>query len=691
MTAIHASDRLMLGPYRLEQEIGRGGMGIVYRATDVRLNRVVALKVVQQSVAETAGISPDELRMKLRQEAQLAARVVHPSVVTVYSYDEVGQDALIAMELVEGTTLHDCIARGQRWSPADTVMLLAQAADGVAAAHAIEIVHRDLKPGNLMLSMNGRVKVLDFGIAKATSLTSTAAYSRVTFGTVQYMSPEQVLGKPVTFASDVWALGVIGYEMLTGRSAFGDGAAVTIGMRVAAEDPVCLRSEEEALSLFGDVGMVLRRSLSKSPVNRYRDAAAFRDALLATAARASRSVVAIDHYWETAPDEAAARATFESPYSGPAEPIPPISSSRTYHSAPISERLLDRKPLVTALGLVVCITLAAGAWYASAAARTVSSGLGSGAGQAPTVQAPVAVVDSAAAAPALAPPPATLIPDLLVMVPGPMDSTRKDSTAMQNPVESNRAKKEVRVELIKQRLTGIRVTPSSAVLLPGQSLTIEVVALSNAEIIPPEELVSVRARNGDANVATIGVSNESVVVSALEPGTTQVVVVVRGPAGDQMTSVPISVVVRVPEAAPIIVQKAAPRLALPSQQAPVAAPVVTAAPTRNESPEFAPNRTDVAGAIDELVTLMVSKAWTRIPGDVPSQFRDAVDRGGRVTVASVTVGAPRALETPFVAVLRVTYTAGTGATRSKQIVMDGIASSAVGGAQLRVTAYRQGG
>lgn len=268
-----------LGHYRLDAELGRGGMGVVFRALDLRLGRPVALKVVHRSVAEAAGLSLADLQARLKHEAQLAARILHPNVVTVFAYDEVGDDALIAMELVEGQTLADLLARGHRWAPLDVARLLVQVADGVAAAHALGIVHRDLKPANLILTNDGRCKVLDFGIAKATSSDFAPAVSRTTFGTVQYMAPEQVLGRPVSAATDVWALGAIAYELTVGVPAFGDGAAVTIGMRVAGEEPPYLTDPALAEQIFGRLTPVVQLALRKRPEERYPHAAAFRDAL----------------------------------------------------------------------------------------------------------------------------------------------------------------------------------------------------------------------------------------------------------------------------------------------------------------------------------------------------------------------------------------------------------------------------
>jgi len=323
----------LLGPYELHAELGRGGMGIVYRATDKRLGRMVALKVVQPVVAVAAGISMNDLKAKLRQEAQLAARVMHPNVVTVFAFEELGENAVIAMELVEGPTLHDVLVSGARWTIEQAARLIEQAADGVAAAHALGIVHRDIKPGNLMLATDGRVKVLDFGIAKATSVDASAAVSRVTFGTVQYMAPEQVLGRPVSPATDVWALGVILYEVVTGTSAFGDGAAVTIGMRVAGEEPAMLLDDRTGSQVFGPLFPVLKGALVKQPAGRIPTAGHLRDAVRAIVGGPVSGPVAV-----SAPLVAPLPPPPPAPAPPPApKPVPAPKPARARKQAPVVE------------------------------------------------------------------------------------------------------------------------------------------------------------------------------------------------------------------------------------------------------------------------------------------------------------------------------------------------------------------
>jgi serine/threonine-protein kinase len=280
-----------LGHYRLDHELGRGGMGVVYRATDLRLGRVVAIKLVQPSVADFIGLSLNELRARLRQEAQLGARINHPNVVTVYAYEEVGDDALVAMEYVEGPTLADLLARGHRWNPVEAASLVAQAAEGVAAAHRLGIVHRDLKPGNLILAPDGRCKVLDFGIAKLVATEGPSPRSRTLLGTVQYMAPEQVLGRPVGPAADVWALGAIAHELVTGSPLFSATSSLTSAMQITrgvrfetgpqwsapAEGPVVFAS------VVGPLFPFLQHALQTDPRARPADADTVRGLLHAAA------------------------------------------------------------------------------------------------------------------------------------------------------------------------------------------------------------------------------------------------------------------------------------------------------------------------------------------------------------------------------------------------------------------------
>src|SRR4026209_2305544 len=212
-----------LGHYEIHALLGAGGMGEVYRATDTRLGREIALKILPADVA-----GDHDRVMRFHREARAAAALNHPNIVTLHSAEEIGGIHFLTMELVDGRPLDELIPADG--FPADRVIELATAlAEAVAAAHDKGLVHRDLKPANVMLTGDGRVKVLDFGLAKdirsispedstGTSLGTTQ--EGVVVGTPLYMSPEQISGGTVDHRSDVFSLGIVLYEMLTGHRPF---------------------------------------------------------------------------------------------------------------------------------------------------------------------------------------------------------------------------------------------------------------------------------------------------------------------------------------------------------------------------------------------------------------------------------------------------------------------------------------
>src|SRR5262252_2419574 len=215
-----------LGPYEVLAPLGAGGMGEVYRARDTRLGREVAIKVLP------AGLSSDPERLKrFEREARSASSLNHPNIVTIYDIGTAEQHSYIAMELIRGEALRAHL--NERAMPAREILqIAAQIAEGLARAHASGIVHRDLKPENVMLTDDGLVKILDFGLAKLTqpegsgpnasvaSTVSGATQEGIILGTVGYMSPEQAAGRSIDYRSDQFSLGSILYEMATGRRAF---------------------------------------------------------------------------------------------------------------------------------------------------------------------------------------------------------------------------------------------------------------------------------------------------------------------------------------------------------------------------------------------------------------------------------------------------------------------------------------
>jgi len=264
-----------LGPYEILGPLGAGGMGEVYRAKDAKLGREVAVKVLPESVSA----DPERLA-RFEREARSLASVNHPNIVTIYAVEEAGGVRLLAMELVEGRTLDAVIPTGGL--PLSPFFAIAvPLSDALSAAHERGIIHRDLKPGNVMLTDDGRVKVLDFGLAKLDApasdpnLTDVPTESRVAltgkgevFGTVAYMSPEQARGGRIDTRSDVFSLGILLYEMLTGDRPFKGASSVDLISSILRDQPPPVT--EVRSDLPPHIGRVLRRCLEKNPRDRYQ-------------------------------------------------------------------------------------------------------------------------------------------------------------------------------------------------------------------------------------------------------------------------------------------------------------------------------------------------------------------------------------------------------------------------------------
>jgi two-component system LytT family response regulator len=263
-----------LGRYRITGEIGKGGMGVVYRATDMRLGREVALKVL----APGPGDDPERER-RLRLEARAAAALTHPSICVVYEIDESDGATFIAMELVRGTPLSALVPGGM--SAPRALDLAIEMAEGLAEAHAHGIVHRDLKPSNVMVTDSGRAKLIDFGLAKhwkpPESLDSdmdTPAGARTDpgrlIGTAAYMSPEQVRGQGVDPRSDIFSFGSVLFEMLSGVCAFRRETGVET-LHAVLKEPSPRLSSVGLGGTVPEIERVIERCLAKDPAQRYPD------------------------------------------------------------------------------------------------------------------------------------------------------------------------------------------------------------------------------------------------------------------------------------------------------------------------------------------------------------------------------------------------------------------------------------
>ncbi|WP_447587271.1 Stk1 family PASTA domain-containing Ser/Thr kinase [Microbacterium lacticum] len=279
-----AERRVLSDRYEVGELIGRGGMASVYRGRDLTLGREVAIKILESDLAADA-----TFRTRFRLEAQAASRMSHPTIVRVYDAGEdVETDAdgttravpYIVMELVSGQTLKEIIAAGPV-SIDDAIHYTDGILEALEYSHRAGVVHRDIKPGNVMVTSAGQVKVMDFGIARAVSdSSSTVAETTQILGTAAYFSPEQAKGEPVDSRADVYSAGVVLYELLTGRPPFRGESPVAVAYQHVSETPVA--PSEIVDTVPRSLDAVVLRALAKDPYQRYQDAGSFRAALDAT-------------------------------------------------------------------------------------------------------------------------------------------------------------------------------------------------------------------------------------------------------------------------------------------------------------------------------------------------------------------------------------------------------------------------
>jgi eukaryotic-like serine/threonine-protein kinase len=265
---------LFAGRYRIERALGRGGMGIVYRARDQSLDEVVAIKVLRPDFAQDPAMGK-----RFKSEIKLARRVRHKNVAAIHDFGE--QDGLlfISMELVEGVDLKQLLKAQGAFPPAEAYALALQVTEGLQAVHDAGIIHRDLKTPNIMRDSHGVARLLDFGIAKQHGGDGATTGTGNIVGTPEYMSPEQAQGKKVDYRSDIYALGIVLYEIFTGKVPFrGDTPIATILMHI--QDPPTLDGPD-APALPAGLVPVLRKCLAKNPADRYATAHELADALRA--------------------------------------------------------------------------------------------------------------------------------------------------------------------------------------------------------------------------------------------------------------------------------------------------------------------------------------------------------------------------------------------------------------------------
>jgi eukaryotic-like serine/threonine-protein kinase len=359
--------RLLGGRYELDGVVGRGGMAEVYRARDIRLDRIVAIKTLRADLAR------DQIfQARFRREAQSAASLNHPSIVAVYDTGEDMATGLpvpyIVMEFVDGRTVRDLLQDGHRLLPERSLEII----DGVLRAldysHQAGIVHRDIKPGNVMVTRNGDVKVMDFGIARAMSdAQATMTQTAQVIGTAQYLSPEQARGERVDSRSDLYSTGCLLYELLTGRPPFTGDSPVAIAYQHVREDPIPPTRVDPDVPAWADA--IVLKAMAKSPADRYQTAADMRADLQRAASGlpvAAAPPTRMDMYPGT-------QRMGADPMTGGTSAIPPVADYDYAGAGYDRGRGGGRRWIPWVLGLVLVLGVVIGvAYYLLAGGKTYS-------------------------------------------------------------------------------------------------------------------------------------------------------------------------------------------------------------------------------------------------------------------------------------------------------------------------------
>lgn len=262
------------GRYQVLSELGRGGMGIVFQAYDKQLKEQVAIKLLSPLLS-----TDQEALERLTREVSLARRVTHPNVIRIHDLSEVNGLHYVSMEYFGGTNLKEHLKRSGPLSLLSAYQILSQVCDGLEAAHSQGVIHRDLKAQNIMIGASGQIKIIDFGLARSMRLEGMTATGLI-MGTPEYMAPEQVAGKHVDERTDIYALGVMLFEMLTGRLPFTGDSAIAVGFQQMKDPPPAPRSINPQIP--ESVERIILKALEKNPIHRYRTASEIRNEFAAT-------------------------------------------------------------------------------------------------------------------------------------------------------------------------------------------------------------------------------------------------------------------------------------------------------------------------------------------------------------------------------------------------------------------------
>jgi serine/threonine-protein kinase len=294
--------------YNLEERLGSGGMAVVYRARDLMLERYVAIKILRENYSDDPSFQE-----RFRQEAKAAANLSHPNIVTVHDFGFDRGRLFIIMEYIPGTNLKSILQRRGRMPVDEAVMLMSQACAGVGYAHRAGLVHCDIKPHNFLITPDLRLKVTDFGIARALASIQPEEKSDVVWGSPQYFSPEQAAGRPPSPASDVYSLGVILFETLTGQLPFMAESATELAKLHRSAPPPCPRQYNPAIPPA--LEQIILKVLSKEPAARYRTADQLGRVLVTFSGQGANA----DHGTETSPSPALTPPQARSPQAIPAQ------------------------------------------------------------------------------------------------------------------------------------------------------------------------------------------------------------------------------------------------------------------------------------------------------------------------------------------------------------------------------------
>jgi serine/threonine-protein kinase len=267
-----ASGRKIASRYVIDRELGHGGMGAVYLARDEQLNERVALKLVSANMAN----DPAAAAERFRREVATARKVTHPNVIRIHDLLEDNGVLLLSMEYFDGMTLASYLSRVSQVRVDEARLILMQICDGLGAAHAAGVIHRDLKPGNILLDGEKRVKVIDFGLAKASFFAGMTATGLI-LGTPEYMAPEQVRGLPCDARTDIYSLGALAYHLFTGRPPFTGETPIAVGFAHVTDTPIPAKKLRPELP--DSIDAALQKALEKDPAKRFVDAAELKAAL----------------------------------------------------------------------------------------------------------------------------------------------------------------------------------------------------------------------------------------------------------------------------------------------------------------------------------------------------------------------------------------------------------------------------